>query len=188
MFRLRSLTVLASFAALAACSTPIKTAHDSDPEADFSRYHSWAWISEESLIGARPGQIQATYVSPIDERRIRSAVERELAAKGYRKVAPAEADLIVSFSIGTQEKTKIYSTPNAGAGYYGYGYGGWYGGSTVRSYQYTEGTLAIEIFDREARRAVWVGWGSKRLSNNDDSEKVIDEAVKKILEPLPAPV
>jgi len=187
MSPLRTLALLVPLAALAACST-IKTAHDFDPDADFSRYRTWAWISEESLILPRAGETHVSYVSPIDEGRIRRAVEQELAAKGYRKVAAAEADLIVSFSIGTQEKTEIRSTPSGGAGYYDYGYGGWYGGSTVRSYQYTEGTLALEFFDREARRAVWVGWGSKRLSKREDSEKVIGEAVKKILEPFPVPV
>jgi len=57
---------------------------------------------------------------------------------------------------------------------------------TVRSYQYTEGTLALEFFDHSTQRAVWVGWGSKRLSNREDSEKLIDEAVKKILEAFPS--
>jgi hypothetical protein len=158
--------------------------HDFDPDADFSSYRTWAWISEENLIQPRAGAAPVNYVSPIDEQRIRRAVERELAAKAYPKVDVAEADLIVSFSIGTEEKTQIYSSPSSG--YYDYGYGGWYGGSTVRSYQYTEGTLALEFFDRSTRRAAWVGWGSKRLSSREDSEKVIDEAVKKILEPFPA--
>jgi hypothetical protein len=87
-------------------------------QVHFSRYRTWAWISEGNLIQPRVGETQVSRVSPIDEGRIRRAVERELAAKGYRKVAGAEADLIVSFSIGEEEKTKITSTPSAGAGYY----------------------------------------------------------------------
>jgi hypothetical protein len=101
-------------------------------QVHFSRYRTWAWISEGNLIQPRVGETQVSRVSPIDEGRIRRAVERELAAKGYRKVAGAEADLIVSFSIGEEEKTKITSTPSAGAGYDDYGYGDRYGGSTVR--------------------------------------------------------
>ena len=44
---------------------------------------------------------------------------------------------------------------------------------------------ALEFYDRATRRAGWVGWASKRLSASDDSEKVINEAVAKILRTFP---
>ena len=170
---------------LAACST-IKTVHDSDPSADFTRYRTWAWISDENLIGPKAGEVQVSYVSPIDEQRIRRAVEAEMSAKGYRKADQAEADLIVSFTVGSEEKTRVYSTPTGGGYYDDFGYGGWYGGSQVRTVQYTEGTLSVQFYERESKNAVWVGWASKRVSKSDDSEKVINEAVEKILEKFPA--
>lgn len=172
-------------ALLAACST-IKTVHDSDPSADFTRYRTWAWISDENLIAPKAGEAPVSYVSPLDEQRIRRAVEADLAAKGYRKADRAEADLIVSFTVGTEEKTRVYSTPTAGGYYDDYGYGGWYGGSEVRTQQYTEGTLSVQFYERQSKNAVWVGWGSKRVSRSDDSEKVINEAVTRILEEFPA--
>jgi hypothetical protein len=171
-------------ALLAACST-IKTVHDSDPSADFTRYRTWAWISDENLIAPKAGEAPVSYVSPLDEQRIRRAVEADLSAKGYRKAERAEADLIVSFTIGTEEKTRVYSTPTGGY-YDDYGYGGWYGGSEVRTQQYTEGTLSVQFFERETKKAVWVGGGSKRVSRSDDSEKVINEAATKILQKFPA--
>ena len=67
-----------------------------------------------------------------------------------------------------------------------YSSSGWYGGSSVRVSTYTEGTLALEFYDRETRHAVWVGWASKRLSKSDDSEKIIGKAVAAILEEFPA--
>ena len=142
-------------------------------------------VADESLIGPAVGQVPAAYISPIDEQRIRGAVESELASKGYGKVSQSSADLIVSFAVGTEEKTRIYSSPGHGGYYDGYGYGGWYGGSQVRSYQYMEGTLTLQFFDRASKQAVWVGWGSKRLSGSDDGDKVIKDAVKKMLEEFP---
>jgi hypothetical protein len=183
-----SLACIAGIAVLlgAACANPIKTAHDSDPDADFTRYQSYAWIKDGPLIGA--GEVRSSYVSPIDEQRIRAAVEAELAAKGYSKAAsPEEADLVVSYAIGTEEKTRVRQDPGRSSVYYaGYGYGYWYGGSTVSVQQYTEGTLTIEFWDRRSKQAVWVGWASKRLSKSDDSHETIGQAVAMTLEPFPA--
>jgi hypothetical protein len=171
----------------AACASPIKVEHDSDPAADFTRYRSYAWIQAGPLIAPRTGQEKPSYISPIDDQRIRATVESELAAKGYSKAASLEqADLVVSYGIGTEEKVRVRQDPGRSHVYYpGYGYGGWYGGSTVSVQQYTEGTLAIEFWDRRTKQAVWVGWASKRLSRTDDSEDTIRKAVRMTLEPFP---
>ena len=93
---------------LAACASPIHTEHDSDPEADFAKYRSFAWISEDPLMEPRPGVTHGDYISPIDEGRIRSAVDSKLLAKGYRRAESVNtADLVVSFRIGSQQKAPI---------------------------------------------------------------------------------
>ena len=66
-------------------------------------------------------------------------------------------------------------------------YGAWGASSSLHAYSYTEGTLRIEFFDRATKQAVWVGWASKRLSESEDRQAVVREAVTAILEPLPAP-
>jgi hypothetical protein len=171
----------------AACASPIKVAHDSDPAVDFTRYKSYAWIKKGPLIGPSEGEEKPSYISPIDDQRIRARVESELAVRGYGKAASLEqADLVVSYGIGTEEKLRIREDPGMSHIYYrGYGYGGWYGGSTVSVQQYTEGTLTIEFWDRRTKQAVWVGWASKRLSRSDDSEETIRKAVTMMLEPFP---
>ena len=107
----RSLACIAGMAVLlgAACASPIKTAYDSDPEADFTSYKSYAWIKDGPLIGPSVGEASpSSYISPIDDQRIRAGVESELAAKGYSKAASLEqADLVVSYAIGTEEKTRV---------------------------------------------------------------------------------
>jgi len=184
----KAVCTLACALVLTACASPIRTEHDSDPEADFAKYRSFAWISEDPLMGPSPGVARGEYISPIDERRIRSAVDANLLAKGYRRAESVNAaDLVVSFTIGSQQKVRTDSTPGRSSTYYStYGGGAWYGGSSVRTYTYTEGTLALEFYDRDTRQAVWVGWASKRLSRSDDSEEIIRRAVAAILEDLPA--
>ena len=86
--------------------------------------------------------------------------------------------------LGTE--TRVRQNPGMSSVYYpSYGYGAWYGGSTVSVQQYTEGSLAIEFWDRRSRQAVWVGGASKRLSKADDSKETIREAVRLTLEPFP---
>jgi hypothetical protein len=182
-----SSTGLISFVlGLLACAGPIKTSHDFDSEVDFTRFRTFAWISSDSIIGPSAGT-SVRYVSPIDEQRIRRAVDSEMAKKGYRQVELAASDLVVSFAIGSEEKVRVQETPGRGTVYTRpYGYGSLYRGSTVRVTTYTGGTLGLEFFDRVSKQAVWVGWGSKRLSERDDSGEVISEAVAKILLPFPS--
>jgi hypothetical protein len=170
---------------LTACGPQFRTRHDSDPQADFAKYRSFAWISEDPVMGPRPGVANSAYISPLEEQRIRSAVDADLAAKGYRQAESAStADLVVSFTIGSQQKLKTDTTAGRASTYGG---GGWYGGSSVRTYTYTEGTLALEFYDRETRQPVWVGWASKRLSKSENSDEIIGKAVAAILEEFPAP-
>ena len=105
----------------------------------------------------------SVYVSPIDEQRIRRAVDGQLSARGYRKVgSAAEADLVVSFTIGSQQKTRAQQTGGSMTSYYpDYAGGQWYGTSPVRVYTYTGGTLSLEFYDRRSKQAVWVGWAAK---------------------------
>jgi hypothetical protein len=179
---------LACALVLAACASPIRTEHDADPAADFTKYRSFAWISQDPVMGPTPGVMRGEYISPIDEQRIRSAVDADLLAKGYRRAESVDsADLVVSFMIGSQQKVRTESTPGRSSSYYSaYGRGAWYGGASVRTYTYVEGTLVLEFYDRATRHAVWAGWASKRLSKSDDSEETIRKAVAAILEEFPA--
>jgi hypothetical protein len=184
--RVRGLLVGALLGALA-CASPIQTVHDSDPDVDFSRYRSYAWLRQDSQ---EPGgaALQSPYVSALDDRRFRAAVDAELAAKGYLKESSFdEADLVVTYKVGRQEKVQVRQTPGRDTVYVSpYGHGPWYGSSPVSVSTYTEGTLIIEFYDRSTHQAVWVGQAIKRLSQNDDRESLIRRAAAAILEPFPA--
>jgi hypothetical protein len=171
------------------CESPIRTSYDWDPSVDIASYETYAWISEDTLIPPKTGEGEISYISPIDDQRIRRAVNEELAARGYVE-APSleEAGFVVSYGIGREDKLEVYDVPgNTGPRVYprGYGHGGgWYYGPSIQVARYTEGTLTIELFDRETKNALWIGWGSKRVDDSDDRDQVIRTAVEKILEPL----
>ncbi len=173
--------------ALGACAFPIRTRYDADPEADFTRYGSYAWLPHEpaeSPSGPRHGG----YVSSLDQQRIVRAVDAELAAKGYRKLAAAgAADLVVSYGIGVEEKTHVARYPSATGvrGDTDYSYGSWYSNTQTRVETHAEGTISIHFYDRATQQAVWVGWAQKRLEQGDDSEEVIGKAIAAVMADFP---
>lgn len=166
---------------LAACTT-LRVSSDSYPQADFSGYHTYAWIAGDPLI--RPSSAEPS-VSALTVRRIREAVEAELASKGYRAVAAgSEADFVVAFTVGTRDRIDAQSYP---APYRGPWLWHWYGQETdLRVYR--EGTLAIDIFDGVTHQPVWHGRASKEITGADtrDPGPVIKQAVGAILQKFPS--
>jgi hypothetical protein len=173
----------AALTALAACATAPVARHDFDPAANFSGYRTFAWVSDNPLIlpdGRSPE------ISALNLQRIVTAIENELAGKGYRKTADGEsADFAVAFTVGTREKVNFESYPLAWRGRWYWQSGYW--DYAVRARTYTEGVLAIDIFDGRSRAPAWHGWTSRRITERERSDPAtaIREAVAAILAPFP---
>lgn len=178
---------------LSACASTFEASYDHDPANDFTNYQSFAWISKNPM---KVGQ-GVTVANPLLEPRITSALEKALVAKGYKYVIePKNADFVVSFTIGSREEIKVDSYPSMSAGYgraypghWGWG-GMYYGvGTETQVRQYTEGMLAVDIFDVQARRPVWHGVATKRINDSDreNLEATIQAAVDAILVGFPPP-
>jgi len=161
--------------AVAACSG-ISTTSDWDQSYDFSSLSTYAWMEQGLEAG----------VSEIMLRRMYVAVDDELAAKGFTLTEPDQADFLMAYHTGTQDRQQ-YDT-------YGYGAGGWWGGywgggmttTTVRTY--TEGTLILDMISREENELIWRGSASKTIDEMDSPEqrvKTIQEAVGKLLKDFP---
>jgi hypothetical protein len=182
------LTALGLATAVVACVTGIETHHEYDPNGRFGAYTTFAWITEEPLL---PPSVryagEEIPVSPMLEQEIRSAIERNLVERGYEKRSdPDAADLVMSFSLGTRERVEVDSYPAQGG--YHYGRRGPPSGWVSDVYQYTEGTLAIDLFDGRTDRAVWHGWATRQVDPSTDPaqrRKRVDQAVDAILAQFP---
>jgi hypothetical protein len=172
------------------CASSMKTGFDMDPAADLSQNKLFAWVGPGPLTKAKEGTNTTSFISPLDDQRLRSSVNRTLEKLGYWLAVPPDVpDIVLAYSVGSEEKVRVHQSPGRVVTAYPYGgryrYGGWYSVSSVSVQQYREGTLSIEVYDAKTEQAVWVGWASKRLSRNDDSRAVISEAVSKILQDFP---
>lgn len=187
------LVILVMLVFLGGCASGFKATYDHDPEQNFSTYQSFAWISAHPMkIGATAGA-----PNPLLEPRIMSAISDALIAKGYEKVDEAKsADFVLSFTIGSREKIKVDSYPTMAGGYGTYGrypgHWGWgssyYGvGTETTVRQYTQGMLAVDVFDVKERRPVWHGVATKSMheSDREDAAGTIKAAVDAVLAGFP---
>jgi len=180
---LRSAAIGALFS-ITACES-IQVNSDYDHDVSFASYKTFSWISEHPMVS------KATEVSPLAEGRIQRAIADNLTRKGIRYVADqAKADLVIAFSVGAREKVSVTSSPYpAGVWPGAYGYHGWGGAyyNDVDVRQFTEGRLAIDVFDMGQKRPVWHGYGTKNVTSamRKDPEAAIREAVTAILKDFP---
>lgn len=174
---------------MAGCASSFKATHDFDNANDFSRYENFSWISDKPMrIG------QTTRVpNPLLEPRIMTAIRTQLEQRGFTFVNdPASADFVVSFTVGSREEISVHTYPSMSAGvgrptHWGWGSTYYSTGTETSVRQYTEGMLAIDMFDVAERRPVWHGVAEKRISESDakDVEETVRAAVSAILEGFP---
>ena len=188
--------LLSAFTVLlfSACASMFKNTVDVADDAHFGEFKTYAWITDESLLGSRTGADE--FASPINDRRVRSAVEQELEQKGYQKVSRNEADFIVSYTLRTRDRVRVHQFyDDFGYRYYGFyrgfsrfGYSGFgrYGNRTIVQ-TFTEGNLVVDIFDNRSKKAIWHGVASKRLTGQDKNnvEQLINDATASVLTEFP---
>jgi hypothetical protein len=188
---LKTILTLLIVSVLAGCaSTPPIV--DFDPSVDFTKYKTFAFIGEHPLIRAE-GAITG---SPLLEGRLMQITEDVLTLKDMKLVADAEsADVTIAFTVGGRDKLRVNSYPEPYRPYYGGGYrGGWgvpyYGigmstSTTVK--QYTEGTLAIDVYDVATHKPVWHGKATKKITTKmqQNPQATVVEIVSNILAGFP---
>lgn len=126
------LFVLLSPSALA---VKIEVAHD--PEVDFSRYSTYAWI--EGSPAAKP-EVEIWIVG---------AIEDELKAKGWRKVAgPEKPDVHLKSVVMSLVNVQLFSNYIASAT------GGW-GFWQANTRAYGDGALIVDIIDPDTDELIW---------------------------------
>uniref|UniRef100_UPI003531F106 DUF4136 domain-containing protein n=1 Tax=Cupriavidus sp. WGlv3 TaxID=2919924 RepID=UPI003531F106 len=177
-------TIPAAVAALllSGCASVPDIKTDYNRATDFSAYRTFGFVE-------RPGTDRAGYES-LTTQYFKTAVQRELGARGYRYVAQSP-DLLVNFNARLQEKVEVSPAPAPMMGYYGYRgglYAPWPGyGFYNDVYRYTEGTVNIDLVDRRQMKLVWEGVavGSVDTSDKASAQQRIDRTVAQIFAKYP---
>lgn len=180
---LRIAAALIAVYALGSCAPSINVHSDYDPETDFSGLKTYDWLPDKRNFGE-------TY--PLVDKRVRKSVEDELAAKGFIKDSSNDPDFRIRYDAAVESKMKIQKVDD----FYAYPSGSWHYeyrslnpfGSYARAYDWEEGTLILDVVNPDNKYLIWRGTAQARLNRDNppkDSEKMIRDAVKKILDQFP---
>ncbi len=196
MFRIRLILWLSGFYLLSACTPALNISSDYDTNIDFSSLKNYRWHEPNNF-----NHSSVQYLADdITDQRIRTNVDQQLTKKGYHKLASGPVDFLVNYSVTVKDKASVRGYNS----YNGYGSGFNYGGrvgtrgsgvsigystgpSTTVNY-YQQGTLVIDILDPKTDKLIWRGSANGRLpkeQNQQEREKMIKEAVSKILQRFP---
>jgi len=169
---------------VSACSS-LSVSTDYDKSVDFTKFKTYSFYGWEK----NSDQI----LNQIDKNRIETAFKNEFTKRGMTLVEE-NADLVVSLYIVTQEKQQTTATTTGMGGgyggYYGYGPGyGWGAGmatTTYNTYDYTVGTLVVDVFDDQGKKLIFESSGKGTVDENTDNrDKKIPYAVAQIMKSYP---
>jgi len=162
--------------AFASCTT-LRTVSDFDKNIDFRGYKTYNFYDKG---------IARLKLNDLDKRRMLSAIESEMHAKGF--IRAEKPDLLVNLVVVERERNEMY---NYGSRYYGHGWGYPFWGLGMNYYvnQYKEGKIIIDFLDPKQKKIIWHGLGDGfNLDNYNKREERMRAGVKEILAPYPPKV
>ena len=190
MINIKKILVAALVIVVASCTSTYeaKLSFDKNAKVDTSNYKTFAWLTAGKILAP------AEDLNPVMKLRVDEEIENAFKAQGYQLIEDAEqADFTISYTVGNRDKIKVSNYPASynsgfgwGRGYYGGYYGGMYSynmGTETRVNQYTEGKLAIDVYDVKSHQPAWHGWATKRITSDDREtpSTVIKDVVNQVV-------
>jgi len=148
----------------------------SDPACDFSKYKTYTWD-------------QGTLANPLVKQYIVAAVDKEMTAKGLRKVEN-DPDLMLT-SLTATESDLTSTSPSWSPSLNSIATGI---PASSQAWAVTKGTLVIDISDARTKNGVWRGTATHTLEDGPSGnsvkdaktvEKPINKAVQKMFKKFP---
>jgi hypothetical protein len=141
---------------------------DADTSADFTKYHTFA-IRQGTINSNKP-----ELKSPLVRQKIEDSIREQLTAKGLH-ADPQSPDLIVNFRFGAADKREVESWPT----------GRWGRGRRTEVNRFTEGTLVIDILERDGKSLLWRGIYTDEEKDAAKLSKKLPDDIKKLFEEYP---
>lgn len=144
----------------------------------------------------QPGSGDPRVDNDIMRERIRTAIDTNLAAKGYSQVDAAQAKLLVSYHVGLKSGTDYSATSMGGPsgmacgirgciGGYGWGMYGAPMDVDIRSVNYTEGAVMLDLIDAASGKLAWRATSQKRVDQKDGTQDGLNAIIADMVKTLP---
>jgi len=147
---------------------------DFDHQANFSQYKTYSWQE------IKPA-------NSLWDARIKSAVDAQLAAKGWTQVASGGDVAVVAIKTSQTQRSlqTFYDGFGGGWGWRRFG-GGGFGEATTTEQDYKEGTLVIDLYDAKTKQLIWRGSAEDMVSSKaEKNEKNLEKGVAKMFKKFP---
>jgi hypothetical protein len=180
LYYIAGLLAIAGFI-LTGCTAAVHV--EKDAQADFSKYKTFAWISENN---GKKGK-----ANDLEDKSVHDAVSKELQKSSWREVT-ANPDVLISYDVLIERTTKRESSPvysPATSRLYFNPYTRRYGtifypsqfwGYNDYNVPVREGTLTITVTDAGTDKTIWQGWTTGEVNSRHLTSREISSSVKSI--------
>jgi hypothetical protein len=188
----RSLALLAA-ASLVACGPTITVTQD--PSVPVPGAATYVWGPAPPNV---PGGEGVVAQSPVIKQRVKTSIDNELRAKGYRLTDSTQAAFVVRFAVGSRtDQTQVSNAAVTGAGVVtsnacggasctnndGWDYG-WYGASTT-DVQTKQSGVVVDLVDLRTATVAWRGIYRQNAKGKVPTQEEVQVAVDKLMKKLP---
>ncbi|MCG3204601.1 MAG: hypothetical protein KCHDKBKB_01316 [Elusimicrobia bacterium] len=169
-------------AVLSACATMGNVRTDYDEKADFGKFKTYAFLEAKEINES--GLLSNNLI----RERVEGLLRENLDAEGLKSVSLEQnPDMVIQYWVGVKNKQDIASIPTNST-YYGAYYHDHWGTSYDRyvTYDYREGTLIVDLIDRESKNLVWRAYLVQVLEDSKDKNlETARRSLKKAFENYP---
>ncbi len=162
---------------LSSCRT-VDIVTEVDPTIDFTTFDNYMMMQ----------RLESEMLTDKTKKLIGSAIAKEMDKRGYNQTL--SPDLIVKVMVISREKEAAMVTRHNdfywGSSTYNYGWGIGTGINKVSYNTYKEGTLVIDIIDKENKLLVWQGIATGAFKGSDKrKEKDLNNMIAKVFRTMP---
>jgi hypothetical protein len=141
--------------------------------ADLGRYQRYTWGSADPFGTGDPRLDN----NEIVQERIQAAIEKQLAARGFQKIASGSPEMLVHYHVSVEQRIDLTDKePTVPC-------------PECKPFIYDAGTLVVDLVDAGSNRVVWRGWSEGNVDGLVDNQRwldeQLDETVTRIFEQLP---
>lgn len=183
MLKIKTMSLLLISIVISGCISTHKArvGFDVNSTIETKNYKTFAWLKNSKVL------TESIDANPVIKVRIENVIEQAFINKGYSlKSTPEEADFTISYTMGSRDKVKVNNLPVSYRTGFGWGHR-YFGGISMNHEShvnnYTEGKLAIDVYDVKSHQPVWHGWAVKRVTNKDkdNPSRVIQSVVEQVV-------
>ena len=171
--RFATLVGIAGVALMSTTAFAQSVSYDYDRSADFGGYKTYSWVPGTSVDDV------------LNHKRIMSAVDAQMALKGFTRVERAtNPDILIAYHATFSKNLEINGFSS---GWGGYRFGP---GQTHRARvdEIVTGTLVIDLVDARSNTIVWRGTATKEIdvdAKPENRDKSINKAAEKLFKNYP---